>query len=318
MSSTLLDEPQTVTRTEAASRAALRRRTTMAAVRLSFTWFGVRKSLNREQKELAADTFAASADFVSAGKKLLDTRDRRFQAVTAIRTRAVQYWKAMSLPFPEPGLRLIRQEDVDAFNAHMVDLKEELEDAVASLDNHFDDLKQAARRRLGSLFAESDYPATLRGLFGMEWEFPSAEPPNYLRQLSPAIYEEECERVRGRFQEAVRLAEEAFLAEFEQLVAHLCDRLSGETDGQPKVFRNSAVDNLRDFFERFRNLNVGSDAELDRLVEQAQNAVQGVLPQQLRDSQSLRQHVAGQMAAVQANLDQFLVDRPRRNILRKR
>jgi hypothetical protein len=38
---------------------------------------------------------------------------------------------------------------------------------------------------------------------------------------------------------------------------------------------------------------------------------------QLPDSDGLRQRVVSQMSAVQASLDQRLVDRPRRNILRK-
>ena len=54
---------------------------------------------------------------------------------------------------------------------------------------------------------------TLRGLFDLSWDFPSVEPPPYLQQLSPALYQLECQRVAARFDEAVRLAEQAFLEE---------------------------------------------------------------------------------------------------------
>ena len=56
---------------------------------------------------------------------------------------------------------------------------------------------------------------------------------------------------------------------------------------------------------------------LDELVGNAQRVVSGVEPQDLRDSQALRQTLSTQMAAVQAGLDQLLVDRPRRNIQRR-
>ncbi len=46
----------------------------MAAVRVAFCWFGVRKTLTPEQKAQAADTFGAEGQYLSAGKKLLDTR----------------------------------------------------------------------------------------------------------------------------------------------------------------------------------------------------------------------------------------------------
>jgi hypothetical protein len=48
----------------------------MAAVRVSLTWFGTRKSLTAEQKAEAAEPFGAEANFISAGKKLLDTKHR--------------------------------------------------------------------------------------------------------------------------------------------------------------------------------------------------------------------------------------------------
>ena len=56
------------------------------------------------------------------------------------------------------------------------------------------------------------------------------------------------------------------MEELSRLVGHLSERLAGAEDGRPKVFRDSAVGNLREFFERFKALNVGSSAELDRLV----------------------------------------------------
>ena len=123
--------------------------------------------------------------------------------------------------------------------------------------------------------------------------------------------------MRARFDEAIRLAEEAFTTELGQLVSHLTERLTGQTDGKPKVFRDSAVGNLLEFFDRFRQLNIGSSEQLDALVDQARQIVQGVEPQNLRNNQSLRQHVASELAQVQSALDELLVDRPRRNILRR-
>jgi hypothetical protein len=308
-----MDEPAT----ERSDSAAGRLRTTMAAVRLSFTWFGVRKSLSAEQKLQAADAFGAEGNYLSAGKKLFDTGHPAFRAVTAVRNQAISLWRGLSLPYPEPGIRLIRQEDIASFDVQMTSLRSELDESVGHLDEHFAELKAIARERLGRLYNSADYPSSLRGLFKLEYDFPSVEPPNYLRQLSPALYEQEKARMAARFEEAIRLAEEAFTGELAKLVSHLAERISGQEDGKPKIFRDSAITNLTEFFERFGQLNVRSNEQLDNLVAEAQRIVRGIDPQELRDSSKLRQHVATQLAGVQSVLDGLLVDRPRRNILRR-
>ncbi|WP_339749674.1 hypothetical protein [uncultured Rubinisphaera sp.] len=310
---TILDDPHQRQTTSPSDRL----RSTMAAARLSFTWLGVRKSLTSAQKNQAADSFGAEGKFLSAGKKLLDTSHPAFKAVTAIRGRTTAYWKGVSLPFPESGIRLIRQDTIAAFDQQLAEFREDLDDAVLELNRHYDELRQTARGRLGDLFNVSDYPDSLIGMFAIEHDYPSVEPPNYLQQLSPELYEQECIRVQSRFDEAVQLAEQAFLDELTKLVEHVTDRLRGDQDGKPKVFRDSAITNLNEFFERFRNLNVRSNDQLDALVVRAQQIVGGVEPQQLRDSGLLRQQIVTQLAGVQSSLDGLLVDRPRRNIQRR-
>ena len=289
----------------------------MAAARLSFTWLGMRKSLTTEQKNQAADSFGAEGKFLSAGKKLLDTSHPAFKAVTSIKGRCQCYWRAVSLPYPEAGIRLIRQQSINEFDTQIASFRNELTEAVEQLDLRYAELRSAARNRLGDLFNASDYPASLIGLFAIEHDYPSIEPPSYLRQLNPELYEQECQRMQARFDEAVQLAEHAFTEEMSKLVEHLSERLSGDSDGKAKVFRDTAVTNLTEFFERFRTLNVRSNEQLDDLVNRAQQVLGGVEPQQLRDSTSLRQRLVTQLAGVQSSLDGLMIDRPRRNILRR-
>ena len=80
--------------------------------------------------------------------------------------------------------------------------------------------------------------------------------------LHPEVYQAEQARVRERFESAVELAEQAFATELQRLTAHLAERLTGLHDGQPEVFRDSAVENLREFFERFWRLNMMGQTRL--------------------------------------------------------
>ncbi len=81
-----------------------RLRTSMAAVRLSLSWLGVRKTLTSEQKAIAADSFGAEGAYLSAGRRLLDTKHPAFKGVAGVKGRIVSLWRAMSLPYPEPGV----------------------------------------------------------------------------------------------------------------------------------------------------------------------------------------------------------------------
>jgi hypothetical protein len=299
-----------------ADQPAERLRRTAAAVRVHFTWWGVRRALSAAQKEEIGDAYAADARLISASKKLVDTRHDAFRTLTAIRTRAIQAWRGLTLPYVEPGVRLIRQADIAPFVHILEGFREELTAAERALEGVYEQVKADAQRRLGRLYDPADYPSALCGLFTLDFDFPSVEPPSYLLRIAPDVYRQEQERVAARFEEAVRLAEQAFIAELGQLVTHLTERLGAGPDGQKKIFRDSAINNLVDFFGRFRALNVGSNAQLDDLVAQAQRVVRGVEPQALRDRDGLRQHVAKQLGQVQATLDTMVIDAPRRRLLR--
>ena len=315
--STLL-EPETdqVSGSESLSNSVNQIRSDFTACRVRFRWFGTTKTLSTAQKSQAAESFGAQGKAISAAKRLIDTRNDRYRALSSIKSTIVRYWKDSSLAFPEPGIRLIRQDRIDDFDSMLVRYQRELHTAVGSLEEQFNELKEAARVRLGSLFNISDYPASLADEFAVEWDYPNVEAPDYLRRLNPKVYQQQAELVSQKFAETVAMAEQAFIDELDQLVSHLAERLSGDDDGKPKIFRDSSLTNLSAFFQRFGDLNVSSNQQLDDLVERCQQLVSGVAPQSLRDSDSLRTSLSTNLASVQSSLDQLMVERPRRNIIR--
>jgi hypothetical protein len=315
--STLL-EPETnqVSDSDSLSNSVNQVRGDFAACRVKFRWFGTTKTLSTAQKSQAAESFGAQGKAISAAKRLIDTKNDRYRVSTSIKSNIVRYWRDSSLAFPEPGIRLIRQDRIDAFDLQLARYQQELQTAVGSLDEHFNELKEAARVRLGSLFNLSDYPASLAEEFAVVWDFPNVEAPDYLRRLNPEVYRQQAELVSQRFAETVAMAEQAFIDELDQLVAHLAERLSGDDDGKPKIFRDTSLTNLTAFFRRFNDLNVSSNDQLDDLVERCQQLVSGVAPQSLRDNDSLRTSLANNLSSVQSALDQLMVERPRRNIIR--
>jgi len=154
--STLLDEP---THQGSTTPAAQQLRTKMAAVRVCLSWLGTKKTLTAEQRAEAAEPFGTDVRFLSAGKRLLDISHPAFKAVTAVRGKVLAFTKSMSLSYPEPGIRLIRQDKIDEFSAKMGGYQQELAEAVENLDRHYSELKTTARQpRAAAARCHGDVP----------------------------------------------------------------------------------------------------------------------------------------------------------------
>ena len=248
---------------------AQRLRSTMAAARVSFTWFGTQKTLDPRAEGPGRRGLRRRGP-VPLRRQEADRHQATPPSAPSRRSaaRSTRTGRGMSLPYPEPGVRLIRHDVVEEFAAQMADFRAELDDAVANLDRHYGELKQAAARAAGQPVQPGRLPRDAgRPLRRRRGTSPPSSRPTTCVQLSPGLYEQERARVAARFDEAVQLAEQAFLEEFARLVAHLTERITGVgEDGQPRVFRDSAVDNLSEFFDRFRELNVRSNEQLDELV----------------------------------------------------
>jgi len=289
-----------------------------AAMRVQFTWMGTKKALTDSQRSEVASDFNANSKMLSASKKLFDPRHPAYRAVSAVKRLITDYWKQRTLPFPEPGIRLLPQDKLIEFDEFMVRAQKRLRHAVDELQEHYADIRMKARNDLGDLFDENDYPSDLTGLFGVHWNVENVAPPDYLLELKPHLYEREMQRVRGIFNNAVELAEQAFASELVNLVSNLTDRLSDNEDGTPKVFGDGCVDKLKAFIARFRDLSVKSNDELEHLVNECDNLTRGVSAESFRNLPVLRQYVSQKLTEVQDIMERDLAVSPRRKIVRRK
>jgi hypothetical protein len=281
-------------------------------------WWSNSKGLNKEQKKQAAQPF--NAHQIKGGAVNLCPPDHAaLKALTTIRNECRKYWYENSLPYPQDGLRLIRRPMLSEMRARFDKFAMAIDPATVALDYARYEFMDWAKAENGNLYDPTDYPQTWQGLYQIESGFPSVTPPDYLRQLDPEAYERERLRAMARFDQAVELAEQAFTSELAELVEHLTEKISSTgKNGRPQIFRDSAVENLADFFQRFRRLNVRSNAQLDALVETAQAALDGVSAQDLRNSAGLREATARRLGEVREALSGMIEEAPRRSLNRRK
>ncbi len=286
------------------------------AVKVAFTWFGNRKALSDDLKEAMTLGFGASAKSISASKRLFANHPA-LKALSKIKGKIRAYWQEQTLPFPEDGKRLLPKNRVSDFRYTMECFQDDLRRAVNELDYCLFDVKRATQEELGTLYNPDDYPDSFQGKFNVDWAFSDVSVPSYLMALDPAAYEQERLKVAAQFDAAIKQAEQEFIGQFEELVSHLCERLAPSPDGQAKIFRDSSVNNLLDFFDRFKALDTGSNDRLNALVQQAKDTLAGRSARSIRDNQTLKDSLNSKLSDVAAQLDTMLIDRPRRRIIRE-
>ena len=106
-------EAETVQETSNDSIAVSRVRDNFVACRVKFKWFGTSKSLTSNQKSRAAESFGADGNAISAAKRLINTKHESYRALTSVKSQINKHWRDASLPYPESGIRLIRNYSVD-------------------------------------------------------------------------------------------------------------------------------------------------------------------------------------------------------------
>ena len=247
------------------------------------------------------------------GKKYL-VNPEALNPIRAVISRARKDLERNALPFPITGLTLVPKERIAAIEEilgqHRIDFKEEVERFAEG----YEDAREHARRSLGDLFSDFDYPILIRNKFGFNWRYLALETPDKYQILSPEIYERERAKFEAMMEETRKLATAALRQEFAECVSHMVERLTHDPEGKPKIFKNCMLEKVQAFLDSFNGRNLFQDDQLAGLVEQARSVLQEVDPEQIRENLWLKRRIADEMGKVKTVLDEAITDLPRRKL----
>jgi ribosomal protein S15P/S13E len=212
------------------------------------------------------------------------------------------------LPF-EIGIHLLPIQALEMVEQRLRAFRSDREALVQSFLAAYPGLCQDAARRLRGLYNPADYPPVeeVAREFGFSWQYVSFGVPEQLKGISREVFEQEREKAAQRMAEASSEIQQVLRETMARLVQHMADRLKDSADGKPLRFKESTVSNLVEFLANFQFRNVTDDAELQRMVGQARDLLQGVKADDLRSTGSLRSHVQQGMAEIAGRLDTMLV-----------
>lgn len=286
-----------------------------SGVRLNSYQLTSKRTMSKGQIAEVADLFGAEADSVSGSRAALNRKHELVAPVYRVLLKARRFVTDHTLDYPEKGLRLIKLSRVEWLRDQVQAMSDELQDAVDDLAEGWDEVKAEAKGRLKKLYSEADYPATPKGVFGLELSFPAIKPDDRLLQLHPELYAQEQARIAARFDDAVKSAEAAAADQLGKLLERFVTQLSEPEDGKKRILKASVVDSITEFTERFKNLSIGSNSGLDELVAKVEQLASGVDVAAVRKFDGdVKKQLQEKVASLVGEIDKLVIARPVREV----
>lgn len=269
-----------------ASDSPLASRAMLAGLHIS-TW-GNRK-FDRRVSEDVETQHEAEKGVGSYNKRLL-AKEALKEIGGAVAEARDLFYKS-TLPWTDAGLRILPSAMYFALVADMRKCKARFERGVDALVTDYAQHVAEARKRLGKLFSETDYPPVpkLRSRYSFEIAFsPLPAGADFRADLPAEVIADIRQDIESRTARAFEDAVTDLWTRLYEGVEHVRDRLKAfHVDEEGKVhhpFRDGMFLHLRELCEMLPRLNVTGDAKLEamrlRLVESLASAA--LDPQELR------------------------------------
>lgn len=258
--------------------------------------------------------FGAKTASVNVSKRLFNTKNTHLRNLTTAKNTIRSHWEDSTLPWIEPGIRLIHHANIVRFREDHEQLTEGFYLARTHLVKNWSNLIMQAEEDLNELFDPADYPDNPESLFDVSLSWPNLSAPDYLKTIDPKMYEEEAKKIEQKFKEAWKLGEQALTQELLSLVNNFADRMKPNPDGTKKMFKSASFENILEFIQKFQKLNVNSGSELEQLVNRTKEIMGEVNPDQIRLDDGFREKIGNSMTELGKELADKIEDLPRRKI----
>lgn len=260
------------------------------------------------------DTITTDADKTRLGlsKKLIESEE--YDAIRTYLGETRKWITSRTMPFLgfKGGIYLSKAEAVPLVEAELPRRQAQLAELVTDLRAVWAEKVDESAKQLAGQFNEKDYPTAdqLDDLFSIEWNWVAFTVPE---GLPPELRAVEAAKLEAKFEEAGEEILQALRSGFAGLIDHAVDRLKTEPGAKPKIFRDTLLGNITEFLDTFSARNLMNDTELGALVERARGIVTGISPQNLRESEALRERTLAKFQEVREAVGAMITERPARS-----
>lgn len=271
--------------------------------RLNITLYTGQKTVAKLADEIAKK-HKGEAEAMRAQCAAMDRQDRL--SVQRIALQARQYLRDRSLTWDDNGARLVKATEYQKIHDELVAYKDVFDKAVRALGRKYDDLVDQAKRRVGDLFADVEFPSSSRDLIDKyAYEFTvdklSDEDEDIrVAGLSKDAAEQIKAQITAEHTQRTEQVKRELVARIEKVVRNMATSLKNPD----KIYRDSLIKNVRELADIAPSLNVTRSPEVDKAIA-AMSDLSKDEPDKLREDTKERKKKATEAATLADSLKEF-------------
>ena len=266
-------------------------------------------------RKVGEDVLNTEADhsFFKVSKTLLDSPELR--AITKADAKLRIWIKNVCHPF-EKGIVLVPYALVERVTAKLQEYRIERNALVDEFVKAYPALQRQAKQNLGSQYRDKDYPKSeyVKNVFRFGYTLTTVVVPGELRNVSEKLFLDEKKHREEQFKVASEEITKLMRETLYKLVSSLQEKLEPTEEGKRRVVKQNGLNKMQAFFDIFDLKNVTNDVQLDALVRQARELLDGTTAERIRSDEELSTKIHDGMQDITTKLVALIGEEPGRMI----
>lgn len=210
-------------------------------------------------------------------------------------SKAIRVWhQRHTLPWSDGGERLLPLSNFLVYKQELLAWKQKFDDTVKDFCAKYSTLIAAQAFQMGALFDRNEYPSaeSIQHKFYMGFTFsPVPSTQDWRIQADDDVRRELEEQYHNAYVERLGEVTKDLWGRLHACLTHMSDRLTDESTGERKIFRDSLLTNALDLCALLSRLNVTGDPALEVARKHLEATLTGVDVKDLRKNSDARKEI---------------------------
>jgi len=239
--------------------------------------------------------------------KVLIAQDQ-LREITKIANEMRTYHYEVTLPYRAAGSSILATAIMPEYMAKSSELSARFHTAVKAFMDAYPDLRAQARITLNGLYRDEDYPSMreLAKKFNFNVDFYPIPEGSHLRiNIDADDLREIQQDIEDKVRDSMKVAMDDLWRRLYGVTAAMKDRLTLDSNGSQKIFRDSMIGNIRALAELLPKLNFTDDPDLAMVAAELGAGLGQYEPDELRENDDVRKEALAKANGILKKIGQL-------------